>query len=179
MNDQAHGAARYLNGLSPRAAERELWRCCGSRRWAREMADRRPFDSDADLLAAADEVWLRLDPDDWREAFAAHPRIGERDGGTWSAEEQAGMNEASTGLEEEIRRGNEAYEAKFGHVFLVCATGLSAGEMAAALSRRLHDDPATELRTAVSEQAKITRIRLEKLAAQESNQGDQTGEERA
>lgn len=178
MNDQAHGAVDYLNALSPQAAERELRRCCGSRRWAREVAARRPFASHAALLSAADDVWWGLDPDDWREAFAAHPRIGERDGAAWSDEEQAGMSEAPTHLEIEIRQGNRAYEAKFGHVFLICATGLSAGEMAAALERRLKNGPATELQTAATEQAKITRIRLEKLAAQEREDGHETGEER-
>lgn len=164
MNGDAEGSAAYLNELSPDAVERELRRCCGSGRWAREMAARRPFASDAALYAAADEVWWDLEPDDWREAFAAHPRIGERDGGAWSAEEQAGMNEASRRLEDEIREGNRAYEAKFGHVFLICATGLTAAEMAAALDRRLDNDPEAELRIAAAEQAKITKLRLRKLA---------------
>lgn len=164
MNDQAHGVADYLNGLPPDAAERLLRRCCASERWASAIAARRPFGSDAALLSAADEVWWDLDPDDWREAFAAHPRIGERTGGAWSAEEQAGMDEAPAHLEVEIREGNRTYEAKFGHVFLVCATGLSAGEMATVLARRLDHDPATELRIAAAEQAKITNLRIGKLA---------------
>lgn len=163
-NGTADGPAAWLNGMSPDAAERELRRCCGSERWAREMSTRRPFGSDADLLAAADDVWWDLEPDDWLEAFAAHPRIGERDGDAWSAEEQAGMNDASRRLEAEIREGNRAYEAKFGHVFLICATGLSATEMAEALERRLDNDPETELRVAAAEQAKITELRLRKLA---------------
>lgn len=164
MNGDANGSAAYLNRLSPDAAEGELRRCCGSECWAREMAARRPFASDAALFAAAENIWWDLDPDDWREAFAAHPRIGERDGGAWSAEEQAGMNEASRRLEDEIREGNRAYEAKFGHVFLICATGLSAAEMAEALDRRLDNDPEGELRIAAAEQAKITKLRLRKLA---------------
>lgn len=164
MNGEAHGPAAFLNRLTPDAAERELRRCCASARWAREMAARRPFASDAAMLAMADEVWRDLGPDDWREAFAAHPRIGERGGGTWSTEEQAGMNEATRRLEVEIHEGNRRYEAKFGHVFLICATGLSAAQMAAALARRLDNDPDTELEIAAAEQAKITRLRLQKLA---------------
>ena len=128
------------------------------------MAAGRPFASDGALFSAADEVWWDLEPDDWREAFAAHPRIGERGGGTWSAEEQAGMNEAPERLEAVIREGNRKYESKFGHVFLICAAGLSAAEMAEALVRRLDNDPDTELQIAAAEQAKITRLRLEKLA---------------
>ena len=164
MNRDRNGSAACLNGLSPDAAERELRRCCGSLRWTREMAARRPFASDAALLAAAENIWWDLEPDDWREAFAAHPRIGERDGSAWSAEEQAGMNEASQRLEDEIREGNRVYEAKFGHVFLICATGLSAAEMAEALERRLDNDPEAELKIAAAEQAKITKLRLRKLA---------------
>jgi 2-oxo-4-hydroxy-4-carboxy-5-ureidoimidazoline decarboxylase len=74
------------------------------------------------------------------------------------------MSDARAPLEVEIREGNRAYEAKFGHVFLICATGLSAAEMAAALARRLDNDPDTELQIAAAEQARITRLRLQKLA---------------
>ncbi|MFW6039726.1 MAG: 2-oxo-4-hydroxy-4-carboxy-5-ureidoimidazoline decarboxylase [Gemmatimonadota bacterium] len=165
-NGDANGPAAYLDGLSPNAAARELRRCCGSERWASEMAARRPFGSDAALFVAAEDVWWDLEPDDWLEAFAAHPRIGERGGGAWSAEEQAGMGDASRRLEAEIREGNRAYEAKFGHVFLICATGLTAAEMAAALDRRLDNDPEAELRIAAAEQAKITKLRLGKLGAE-------------
>lgn len=157
------GPAEYLNDLAPEVAERELRRCCGSTRWARRMAADRPYESNAALRAAADDVWWSLDADDWLEAFAAHPRIGERGGGDWSAEEQAGMNEASRHLAGELRDGNRKYEDRFRYVFLICATGLSADAMADALSRRLRNDPATELRIAAAEQAKITGLRLEKL----------------
>lgn len=127
------------------------------------MAAVRPFDSDEALFDAAERVWWSLSPDDWLEAFAAHPRIGERTESRWSAEEQAGMDEADRRLEESIREGNRRYEETFGHVFLICATGLSAREMASALQRRLQNDAETELRNAAEEQAKITRLRLEKL----------------
>jgi len=167
VNHGARGPAARLNGLARDAAQRELRRCCASECWASELATRRPFASDAALFSAADDVWWNLEPDDWREAFASHPRIGERGGGAWSAEEQAGMSDAPTTLEVEIREGNRAYEAKFGHVFLICATGLSAAEMAAALARRLDNDPDTELRIAAAEQARITKLRLQKLATGE------------
>lgn len=126
------------------------------------MAEARPFASDEELLEVADRTWWALDPDDWREAFAAHPRIGERAEG-WSAKEQAGMDGASDELRAELLDGNRAYEAKFGHVFLVCATGRSAEGMAEELRRRLAAEPEDELRTAATEQAKITRLRLAKL----------------
>lgn len=166
MSGQGNGEiAAYLNSLPGERAVTEFRRCCASEAWARRMAAVRPFDSDEALFDAAERVWWALSPDDWLEAFAAHPRIGERSESPWSAEEQAGMDEASRNLEEEIREGNRRYEETFGHVFLICATGLSAEEMAAALQRRLQNDAKTELRNAAAEQAKITRLRLEKLGA--------------
>lgn len=160
---EAGELSAHLNALPMEAAVQELLRCCSSEAWARRMAAVRPFDSDEAVFDAAERVWWALSPDDWREAFAAHPRIGERSDSAWSTEEQSGMDEASRDLEAKIRAGNRRYEEKFGHVFLVCATGLSAEEMAAALDRRLRNDPPTELRNAAAEQAKITRLRLEKL----------------
>lgn len=154
-----------LESLEPDARREALLRCCGSRRWARRVAASAPFGSDAELQATAEAVWWELAPDDWREAFAAHPRIGERGGGRWSEREQAGMAEADDALRREIREGNRAYERKFGHVFLICAAGLGARDMADALADRLENDPAAELRNAAAEQAKITRLRLEKLGA--------------
>lgn len=116
-------------------------------------------------------VWWGLEPADWREAFAAHPRIGERGGGAWSDAEQSGMDAASERLQREIREANRVYEERFGHVFLICATGLGAEEMAEALARRLENDAATELRNAAAEQAKITRLRLGKLMTRDEGLG--------
>ena len=157
------GVAAQLNALPAEAAVNELLRCCSSEAWARRMSAVRPFESDEALFDAAERVWWALSADDWLEAFAAHPRIGERSDSDWSTEEQAGMDRASTELDERIRDGNRRYEETFGHVFLICATGLSGEEMAAALDRRLRNDAQTELRNAAAEQAKITRLRLEKL----------------
>lgn len=157
------GIAAHLNSLSRDRTVDELLRCCASEAWARRMAAVRPFDSDEELFDAAERVWWALDPDDWLEAIAAHPRIGEKGDSAWSAEEQSGMDEASRDLQAMIREGNRRYEEAFGHVFLICATGLSAREMAVALERRLENDAKTELRNVATEQAKITRLRLEKL----------------
>ena len=152
----------YLNALSEEQARAELLRCCGSRRWAERVAAARPFANDAALHAAADGAWWQLDPVDWREAFAAHPRIGERAGG-WAGREQAGMSGATDEMRAAFAAANAEYEQRFGHVFLICATGRGAAEMLADLRRRLANDPASELRVAAAEQAKITRLRLERL----------------
>jgi 2-oxo-4-hydroxy-4-carboxy-5-ureidoimidazoline decarboxylase len=164
-------ALSRLNELDDAAARAELARCCGATAWAAGMAARRPFADRAALLAAADEVWAALGPDDWREAFAHHPRIGDlsalraRFAATraWAAGEQAGVQSAGEDVLAALAEGNRAYEERFGYIFIVCATGLRADEMLARLQARLPSDPAAELRTAAAEQAKITRLRLEKL----------------
>jgi 2-oxo-4-hydroxy-4-carboxy-5-ureidoimidazoline decarboxylase len=160
-----------LNSLPPDAARAALLRCCGSRRWADAMTDRRPFASDDHAFRAASDIWASLDRADWFEAFAAHPRIGDLDSlrrkfpstAEWAGGEQTGVAVASEDVLRELADGNREYEAKFGYIFIVCATGKSAAEMLALLRQRLGNDPENELRIAAAEQAKITRPRLEKL----------------
>ena len=153
-----------LNRMPSDALERELSRCCGSTRWVAAMVGRRPFDSADDLLRAADDVWSALDGGDWLEAFAHHPRIGERAAG-WAKDEQSGTRGASAVTMKTLAERNHEYERKFGHVFLICATGKGADEMLAQLEQRMSNEPAAELRIAAREQGKITRLRLQKLLA--------------
>ena len=159
--------AAYLNSLPVAAARAALGRCCGARHWVDAMLAARPFGSDAELLATAERVWWGLGRADWLEAFAAHPRIGDRGRGTtdWARREQAGADGAAEATLAALAQGNHAYEERFGHVFLISATGKTAEEMLGALRDRLTNDPATELRVAAEEQAKITRLRLDTLAA--------------
>jgi OHCU decarboxylase len=157
-----------LNALDEDAAARAFLRCCGSTRWARQMAAARPF-ADADAMArTADAVWARLAPADWLEAFAAHPRIGAggagRAGGPdWAAQEQSGVAGAAHETRRRLAGANRDYEARFGYLFIVCATGKTADEMLALLERRLRHDAGEELRTAAEEQRTITQLRLAKL----------------
>ena len=160
-----------LGALRREEAEAELLSCCGSRAWAARMADKRPFRTLDEVLTTADEVWRGLSPDDWREAFLAHPRIGEKEapGGqdararAYSEKEQGSLSTASADTLAALAEGNRAYDAKFGRIFIVCATGKSAEEMLADLRARLGHDEATEMVAAAEEQRKITRIRLEKM----------------
>jgi 5-hydroxyisourate hydrolase / 2-oxo-4-hydroxy-4-carboxy-5-ureidoimidazoline decarboxylase len=163
-----------LNGLDEDVATRELLRCCGSTRWAREMAAARPFTSVDAVTAAADTIWAGLDRADWLEAFSAHPRIGAglpaearsaKAGGdaVWAAAEQAGAASASTDVLARLVEANREYEARFGYIFIVCATGKSAEEMLQLLEGRLDNDPLIEVRVAADEQRKITRLRIAKL----------------
>jgi OHCU decarboxylase len=156
-----------FNRLSDDEAAGELLAVCHSRRWAKEVAAGRPYPDVAALQRAADDVWLHLSPEDWREAFQAHPRIGEGGGASadWSRQEQAGVGGAGQDVRERLARGNAAYEARFGHVFLISAAGRDADEVLAALTERLGNDPDTELRVAAEEHRRITRLRLERLLA--------------
>ena len=162
-----------LNALPPSEAEGELLACCGSRAWAREVAAGRPYVDLEVLLATADWVWSRLMPDDWREAFATHPRIGERAAvpaatGTerrWSDREQSRAQQGDAAVLAELARANAEYEGRFGHVFLICATGKSADEILANARLRLNNHPERELHVAAEEQRRITHLRLRNLLA--------------
>jgi 2-oxo-4-hydroxy-4-carboxy-5-ureidoimidazoline decarboxylase len=160
-----------LNAMPSEDARAALLRCCGSRRWVEGIVARRPFASAAELFAAADEAWAGLGRDDWLEAFAAHPRIGDLDSlrkkfamtADWAAHEQSGVAGAGDDILRRLADGNRRYEERFGYIFIVCATGKSAAEMLDILLRRMKNAPAEELAIAAAEQAKITRLRLEKL----------------
>ncbi len=162
-------ALARLDALVPSEAELALLACLGASKFARELAAARPFGSEATLSAAAEAAMSALSDADWREAFAAHPRIGATPHGGphaaqhWAREEQAGVAGTKDATRHALEEGNRAYEARFGWIFLICATGKTAEEMLAALETRMHNDSAAEFRVAVEEQKKITRLRLEKL----------------
>jgi OHCU decarboxylase len=157
------GHVGKLNRLSAEEAERTLLDCCGSERWA--------FRDVGQLLDAGGRVWFALGRDDWLEAFRAHPRIGEKkaeasvseDARRWSEGEQSRARGASRETQAALASANRAYEEKFGFIFIVCATGKSAGEMLAVLRERLKNDAETELRAAAAEQWRITELRVRKL----------------
>lgn len=152
-------------------AVKALLKCCGSKRWAEAMAEARPFPDLNTVLQKAETAWAALSPEDWREAFAHHPRIGDTASlrvkfastAHWASEEQKGTLGASEATLKELADGNKNYEQRFGHVFLICATGKSASEMLTALQARVGNDAEKELKIAAAEQLKITRLRLEKL----------------
>jgi 2-oxo-4-hydroxy-4-carboxy-5-ureidoimidazoline decarboxylase len=162
-----------LNALTPQEALAEFMRCCGAKRWARGMTARRPFHSRSTLLAGAESLWSLLTAADWRDAFAHHPKIGDAQSlqrrfaaiSAWTADEQNGLVGAADEILTALAEGNTAYEAKFGYIFIVCATGKSAPEILEILQARLPNGPRTELRIAAEEQKKITRRRLERLFA--------------
>ena len=138
-----------------------LTTACGAHRWVDRMLIRRPFGSRDALLAVAREEWFSLGESDWREAFSHHPKIGQKSADRLAAEEQSGVSGAPADVLAALAEGNREYERKFGYIFIVCATGKTAAEMLALLQQRLPNDPATELRIAAEEQAKITALRLQ------------------
>jgi 2-oxo-4-hydroxy-4-carboxy-5-ureidoimidazoline decarboxylase len=160
-----------FNALSVDAARAELLRCCGSTRWASDMLRRRPFADKAAAFAAADAAWAETGADDRLEAFAQHPRIGGKDAlrakfaatKAWAQGEQAAVAAADEATLDALEKGNADYEARFGRIFIVCAAGKSAPEMLALLQARLANEPKAEEALAAAEQAKITKIRMEKL----------------
>jgi allantoicase len=160
---RGNAAAEYVSTLTDAAAAAQLRNCCGSSEWVRRMLAARPFAAMSDLMRNAEEIWNALTPDDWREAFAAHPRIGDRSGSRWARQEQSGTASASSESMDALAAANSEYESRFGYIYIVCATGRSADEMLAMAWQRLENAPDEELRIAAAEQMKITKLRLMKL----------------
>jgi allantoicase len=157
-----------LNGMAADDARAALRRCNGSRVWSEMMTRARPFEDAAQLLRQGERIWFSLGEADHREAFAAHPKIGEAKvpasgDAMWSTAEQRDAAAAAQQTLARLADANREYEAKNGFIFIVCATGRTADEMLADLEKRLRNPAADELRTAAEEQAKITRLRLTKL----------------
>ena len=174
-----------LNQLPDEEARAAFERCCGSRTWAWRMAAGRPYRNRGGLFAAAERIADKLKNTDWLEAFAHHPRIGDREAlrlgapapdvgrgpaatAVWASEEQQGAAAAAEATLDALAEGNRAYEEKFGYIFIVCASGKSADEMLELLNGRLANDPDTELVNAAREQRAIARLRLEKLLGKDA-----------
>lgn len=160
-----------LNQAAKENAEADFLNCCGSQTWARMMTEARPFADVTALIKQAEQIWRKLEAEDWLEAFAAHPKIGARkaapkqqtQSAEWSRGEQFGTQAADDSVVDALAEANRLYEKKFGYIFIVCATGKSAKEMLDLCRRRLNNDADSELRLAADEQRKITEIRLKKL----------------
>jgi 2-oxo-4-hydroxy-4-carboxy-5-ureidoimidazoline decarboxylase len=159
---------RRIDDADAGEARRLLAACCGASRWVERMLACRPFGSHDALVESARVEWFALSPADWREAFGHHPKIGDAEAlgrrfaatRHLSAREQSGVDAASEDTLTRLAEGNRDYEARFGFIFIVCATGKSAAEMLEMLEGRMANDAATELGVAAGEQAKITELRL-------------------
>ena len=163
--------SQRIDSASVEEARALLRACCGSTAWIERMLALRPFRTDEALYQAARREWFALTPGDWKEAFTEHPRIGDRENlrarfpatHHLSSAEQAGARAASDETLDALAAANADYQNRFGYIFVVCATGRSADEMLDLLQMRLLNEPASELRVAASEQARITDLRLRGL----------------
>ena len=164
--------AQGLNALAKEQVREALGQCCGSSGWVEGMIAAWPFADRAALNASAQSVWLQMEREDILEAFDHHPRIGaDLDAlrkkfsktANLSEAEQSSVASAKESTLIALRDGNKSYEARYGHIFIVCATGKSAAEMLAILESRMHNELDAELKIAAGEQAKITQLRLENI----------------
>jgi 2-oxo-4-hydroxy-4-carboxy-5-ureidoimidazoline decarboxylase len=169
-------SVQEFNRLADDAARQALRRCCLSGRWIDALVAGRPYPDVATLLAVSDAAVAELSEADLREAMAGHPRIGVRrvvagagpgagnaEPAGWSRQEQAGVSGADDDLLRALADGNAAYEQRFGHIYLACATGRDAASLLALLHSRLGNDRETEWGVVATELAKINQIRLRKL----------------
>ncbi|AYJ49224.1 2-oxo-4-hydroxy-4-carboxy-5-ureidoimidazoline decarboxylase [Rhodococcus sp. P1Y] len=156
-----------FNRLSDRQAMHALFECCSSSIWARRVAGSRPYATRDLLLDRADRVLAELPEAEIDQALDGHPRIGARADNASSKREQAAVQGAGSDVLAALAEANRKYEAQFGHVYLVCATGRSAPDLLGILEERLGNDPETERRVLRVELAKINRIRLNRLLGPE------------
>ena len=162
---------KLINELNADDATATFLKCCGCERWARELAEARPYASEDEIFKRAEDSFEDLTRDELMEAFASHPKIGDVDSlrkkyadtKDWAENEQSGVNGTSQEVLHSLAQGNEDYERKFGYIFIVCATGKTADEMLSMLNERLTNHSDKELSIAAAEQKKITYLRLGKL----------------
>ena len=167
-NPEVNATLEAWNRLEQDYAMRAILPCNGSKAWAIGMVNAAPFETPQACFAASDKVWAGLGEHDWQEAFDSHPRIGETHAKAATAaslamsagEQSAAGTDAATLAS--LAEANKEYEAKFGRIFIVCATGKSAAEMLALLEKRMSNDAETEMREAAEQQRQITQIRLHK-----------------
>lgn len=162
-----------LNSMNEVELREQLAVCCGSTHWQTVLMTLRPFLDTTDLLDKSQQAWNSTTETDWLEAFSHHPKIGDLESlkkkfvnsRHLAGAEQSTVQHADENLLKKLAAGNDAYEKKFGFIFIVCATGKQADEMLALLETRLPNERETELKTAAAEQHKITTLRLQKLIA--------------
>ena len=160
----------HWNSLPPEEAALEIFPCCGSNSWARQMAALRPIENENSLLAASGKIWRSVTEADWMEACAHHPRIGHTvapstapaRSAQWSSEEQQRVGSAENNVLAALAEGNRAYEQRFNRIFIVCATDKTAQTILDILQRRLRNDDQTELHESAEQQRQITNLRLKK-----------------
>ena len=158
---------RRWNVAEAEPAAHEILPCCGSNAWAEGVVSRRPFATAEELFITSDLIWQGLAEDDWREAFDSHPRIGQQHAKAataqslfWSSQEQSAAIVSDEVTKQALAEANREYEARFGRIFIVCATGKSTAQILSICKARMNNDPATEMLEAAEQQRQITQLRL-------------------
>lgn len=162
-------AVEVFNSLPAVRLEEDLLACCAAPGWAAAVAAKRPYRERHEIISAGDAAARALSWDEVRLALSAHPRIGERPAGdsreaAWSRREQS-TAAASTDepAKAELSAANRAYEKRFGHVFLIFASGRTQEEILAEARARLTNDDQTERVIVAEELRKIVLLRLERV----------------
>jgi 2-oxo-4-hydroxy-4-carboxy-5-ureidoimidazoline decarboxylase len=168
-----------FNGRPAEAARAELLGCCSSSAWADRMTSGRPYSSAQEAVRQSNAILADLTVNDLAEALAGHPRIGEQPASAhdaarlnqlsrhddWSRREQSGVLAADAETSRALAESNLEYERRFGHIYLVCASGRTGEQLLALLRSRLHNDASTEWQVVRAELQKINEIRLRSLLA--------------
>lgn len=160
-----------INHLDEPAAFAQFEQACCAPNWVSAMVTARPFADLEALQSAADQHWQQMQEDDYLAAFDGHPKIGDvsslkakyRNTQGEASHEQSGVNQASDAVIQALALANKQYEEKFGFIFIVFASGKSAEQMLALLQQRMPNTRQQEIVNAAQEQAKITRLRLQKM----------------
>jgi 2-oxo-4-hydroxy-4-carboxy-5-ureidoimidazoline decarboxylase len=163
----------WFNELPDRAAQQALLECCSAPTWADQMAAARPYASAQDAIRQSSAIVAALTVADLAEALAGHPRIGERPGGgngtpgaaRWSRREQSGVDADDAATSQALATANLEYEQRFGHIYLVCASGRTGKELLGVLRGRLRNEPGDEWQVVRTELQKINALRLQRLMA--------------
>lgn len=162
-----------LNQLSLEKRRTLLEQCCASTKWFTTLAEAFPFLSEEGLVETSNRIWADCTEADYLEAFLGHPKIGDVSSlakkfqatKKWAGNEQQLVDEASMDVINALAKGNADYEARFGFIFIVFATGKTAQQMLDLLLERLPNGRPEELEIAAGEQHKITTLRIHKLLA--------------
>jgi len=161
---QSPPALSRLNAVDDEDLDAQLVEICSSHTWAKLVRAARPWADDDAVHAANAAAMAELGAADLADAMAGHARIGQpKAGDATSQREQSGVSGADNAVLDELQQANADYEATFGHVFLICATGRTADTMLDALRTRMVNDRDTEREIVRGELRKINDIRIDRL----------------
>ncbi|MEI7696867.1 MAG: 2-oxo-4-hydroxy-4-carboxy-5-ureidoimidazoline decarboxylase [Actinomycetes bacterium] len=153
-----------INAMDGAKAHELFARCTIASQYCDTLVKTRPYFSEDNLLSASDQATRNLNAKALLVAFSGHPRIGERKAhSAWASAEQSGVSADNAKVLADLAAANLAYEEKFDHVFLICATGKSGTEMLAECNRRINNSPEVEIEEAREQLRLINRIRIHKL----------------